>query len=307
MSKRLVRLVITILVIVLAVCGGLYLCLNSLLNQIPRFDPEEPFDVTGDTTTEITQNESLETTEPEETLLTTEPAEKLQQDDHLVNILLIGHNGKARNAQGSTHTMILCTLNKTANKLTLTSFHSDLWVNIPGHRSNRLHTAGKLGGAKLLNETIAHNFGVKADHSVMINLSEFVSVIDTIGGIEISLLKGEAECLNAYAVREKMINETWNLREGSNVLTGAQTLAYSRMEESGTDFGRNDRQKTILLAILSKLKTMDLDSASKLVKELLKMVATDMTNEQIMALLTDLIPMFGNIALSTQSVPAKGT
>ena len=304
MSKRLVRLGIIILLVVLVIGAGLYFGLNSILNWIPRIDPEETFSGENES---ISASSPIASEEYSASESATEAADTVPSDSNIVTILLVGHNGEGAQTRGTSNAMILCTLDKRVKKLTLTSFHSDLQVTVPNHGTQKLSAAGKLGGTKLLGETLKYNFGILPDHTIMIDFASFPEAIDEIGGVEITLLEGEAICLNEYAKKECFINELWYLKAGKNTLTGTQTLAYSRMEESGTDFGRTDRQRVILSAMLAKLKNMDIDTGAKQVKKLLQMVATDMTNDQIIALLADLIPMFSQLETVSQNVPQKGT
>ena len=306
MPKQLLRWAITILLVIAVVGVRLYFLLNGVLDQIPRIDPDETFSVTEQTTAATQKNEETDATLPSDTTCSTEPADVVPTDDNVINILLIGHNGNNRKSTGTTNTMLLCTLNKSLNKLTLTSFHSDLWVYIPGHGDQVLCQSGKLGGVKLLNETLVHNFGIKADYNIMIDLHSFADAIDAIGGIDVTLLEGEAQCLNSYALRDSAVNEKWDLEAGKNTLTGMQVLSYSRMEERGTDFGRTDRQRIVVSAMLSKLKTLDIDTAAAHVNALLKMVSTDMTNDQIIALIADLIVLPDGLQIVSQNIPTNG-
>lgn len=307
MSKRLVRLVIIILLVLIAIGGGLYLGLHGVLNLIPRIDPEETFPDSNGTAPVTASGESSEPGQSTVTTLDTEPAETIPTDDDIVTVLLIGNNEVGAGNNGTSNTIMLCTVDKSAKKLSLTSFHSDLWVYIPNYGEYRLSMAGKLGGTKLVNETLEHTFGIKADHTVMIDLLGFATAIDTIGGVEVTLLEGEALCLNNYAVRESQINETWHLKTGQNTLTGTQALAYARMEESGTDFGRTNRQRVLISSMVLKLKNMNMDNMARLVKSLIQMVATDMTNEQIIDLIADVVPMLSDIEIVSQNIPIVDT
>ena len=290
-SRRGVSILCIILGVVIALAGLISFGVNVLLDQIPRIDPSETYD-TGD---------PLDI--PGETLNTepaTEEAETVPESKDILNILLVGQTVAKNDTLGPSDSMILCTLNKASKKLTLTSFHSDLWVYIPDNYNERLSMSCKLGGVPLLDRTLEYNFGVRPDYNITVNLSGFQMALDTIGGVEIQLLAGEAKCLNDFSGE-------WTLQEGKNTLTGEQALAYARIRESGTDFGKTNRQRTVITAIVQKIKSMNADEATALLQAVLPLLSTDMTNDQILALAAQLLPMLGDLEINSQNIPAKGT
>ena len=141
-----------------------------------------------------------------------------------------------------------------------------------------------------------HNFGVQVDNGVAVNFASFQKVIDAVGGIEVRLTAAEANHLN-------MQNYTWGLFEGVNILTGETALAYSRIRALGGDFDRTNRQRTVLLALLNKAKSMPVTQLYNLVEALIPMVVTDMSNAEIVAAAMELAPMLQDLEIVSQRIP----
>ena len=224
--------------------------------------------------------------------------------DEIINILLVGQDARAGQGRQRSDSMILCTFNTGANTLTMTSFLRDTYVQIPGYSDNRLNVPYVLGGFSLLNETLELNFGVHVDANIEVNFSGFASIIDAMGGVSIELTSAEAQYLNRRGNWDVPGVYNWSLTKGVNLLTGEQALAYSRIRYLDSDFGRSNRQRKVLTALLEKCKGMNLLELNNLVDTLLPYVTTDMTNEQIVSYVRELLPMLASVQLHTQYIPA---
>lgn len=202
--------------------------------------------------------------------------------------------------------MILVTINKSTKKVTMTSFMRDMWVYIPDHYNERINVPYMVGGFDLLNKTLEYNFGVVADYNVEIDFYGFMEAIDLVGGIEIELTDAEARYLNRRGNWGVDEDYSWTLKEGVNKLTGSQALAYSRIREIGDDFARTGRQRIVLTKLIDKAKTLNTTQLYELVKGVIPMVTTDMTNSEIMGLALELIPLLSDLEIVSQRIPADG-
>lgn len=236
--------------------------------------------------------------DPTDVTWSTEPMEIIEEE-HIVNILLIGQDRRPGQGRQRSDAMILCTLNTQRKTLTLTSFLRDLYVQIPGYQDNRLNVPYVLGGMPLLKETLKHNFGVQVDGCVEVDFSQFEKIVDLMGGVDITLTAAEA----GYLYR----NHGFSLQEGVNHLNGEQALAYSRIRYIGTDFGRTNRQRTVVSALLEQCKDLSIMQMNSLLEGLLQLVSTDMSNRQIMDLAITGFPMLSGLQMKTQYIPAEGT
>lgn len=295
------KLLTTLLIVLLVILVGLvvlYFVADAFLDGIHRLDPDQTYAYQD-------PNELFEENEPLETDPVANQAETIFKGEDVVNILLVGQDRREHegDAPQRTDAMILCTINKATGTLTMTSFMRDLWVYIPEHYNQRLNMPYKLGGFPLLNKTLEYNFGVSVDHNIEIDFSGFMEAIDTVGGIEIELTAAEAKYLNKRGNWEIEENQNWNLSEGLNLLTGSQALAYSRIRQIGTDFGRTNRQRNVLSALIEKVKGLGAVDMFDLARQLIPLIYTDMSNNQILELIVEVLPMLSNLEIVSQRIP----
>ncbi len=250
----------------------------------------------------------------EMTDMTLDTAPQLLAGENVVNFLLVGQDSRQSGGTGRTDSMILCTFNKTKKTLTMTSFMRDLWVSIPDKYNERLNTAYFLGGFELLNETLETNFGVEIDHNIAIDFFAFAQAVDILGGVDIELNQAEANYLNRWGNWDVDDSTawTWSLKAGMNHLTGEQALAYSRIRGvSGfygrDDFGRTGRQRAVLTEFVNLAKEMDIDEAISLVYKLIPKISTDMSSNEIIDYVREILPLLKEIEIVNQRIPADDT
>lgn len=296
--KKIVLIVVCCLAgLLLAVGIGIYIWANALLDNIQRVDPTE----------QTPSPELLETiADPTDTVPLIERMEAIPTGKNVINILLVGQDRREGQGRMNSDAMILCTINKSAKTLTMTSFMRDMWVYIPEYYNNRINVPYMLGGFELLNDTLSYNFGVSADYNVEIDFSGFMAAIDLVGGVDIELTAAEAKYLNRrgnWGVEEDC---NWELVEGVNHLTGSQALAYSRIRDIGDDFGRTSRQRTVLSVLMEKAKQLDLAQMYEMMQQIFPLLTTDMTNGQIMGIVVEVLPILGDLEIVSQRIPMDG-
>ena len=225
--------------------------------------------------------------------------EPVVQGENIVNILLIGQDRRLGQGTQRSDSMILVTFNKSKGKITLTSFMRDQYVNIPGYGNDKLCHAYYYGGMPLLNQTLYDHFGVEIDGNVEVDFSGFESIIDILGGVELDLTKKEANHLNKL--------EGWDLKEGTNVLTGEQALLYSRIRSIDNDYSRTERQRKVLISLIEEYKGQDLGKTMEMAEEFLPLVTTDIPQNQVMTYVMELFPMMSGAKVETLRIPVDGT
>ena len=229
--------------------------------------------------------------------------EVIDSSDQVINILLIGQDRREGEGRARSDAMILCTINKSAKTLTMTSFLRDMYVQIPGYMDNRINASYAFGGMELLDKCLEKNFGIVVDGNVEVDFNSFTKVIDLVGGVDIKLTAAEAEYLNTHRWETDIGN---NLVPGVNHLSGEQALCYSRIRALDSDFGRTQRQRTVINALVEKTKGMSLVELNGLLRKILPLLTTDMSNSEILGYAADLLPMVGNMTITTQRIPADG-
>lgn len=224
------------------------------------------------------------------------------KEDNVVNILLIGQDRRAGGNRARSDTMILCTFNTSKQTLTMTSFLRDIWVQIPGYEDNKLNAAYVAGGMKLLDKTLEHNFGIHIDGNIEVDFEQFVQIVDMLGGVEIELRSDEARYINRSL-------HTKDLTEGKHTLNGRQALCYCRIRslDRDADFSRTDRQRTLIDALIAKYRSIGLTKALSMMNDILPMITTDMTKQQLVSYGYQLLPMISSVKIVSQRIPAEGT
>lgn len=238
---------------------------------------------------------------------------KVNSDDDIVNILVIGNDYRKEanyGASGLTDTMIIATMDLKHGTLKTTSLMRDLYVEIPGYGYNKLNSANSFGGIELLYKTIATNFSIELDGYVEVDFKAFTDVVDAVGGVEIEVTESEATYLNTTNyIRDK---KSRNVKVGKQTLNGAQALGYCRIRKQGTtvnglrdDYGRTWRQRTVINAVFDKVKSLPMTDWLKIANKVLKNVKTDLTNEKIIAYITDVVTM-GTTEIHQLQIPVRG-
>lgn len=321
-KKILIFFACVILSIGLIVCGAWYI-INKKLDNIQKIDndtlekihPESEFfetdsidsfditdepitdDVTKSPETDVDFDDPIETegSSTSEETLQNEPVEIIDTSG-LVNILLVGQDRRDGEKRQRSDSMIMCSINLTSGEVSLISFLRDLYVNIPGgYSDNRLNVTYAFGGFPLLNETLLYNFGISADYNIEVDFDGFVNIVDIVGGVEVKLSSEEAEIVKNTS------------EKGTYLLNGEEALTYSRIRKIDSDFKRTNRQRTVLLAMFNKIKSLPTSEIWDLIDEIIPLITTDMSNNEIISLAMKLVSKLSELNIEQYSVPENGS
>ena len=160
------------------------------------------------------------------------------------NILLIGSDSREGEA-GRADTIMVLQLDGPSKQPKLLSFMRDTLVTIPGYGENKINAAYAFGGADLVRQTLAENFGLETNYYAKVDFHSFEKVIDTLfpSGVAINAEKDMSKNLEVA------------IKQGQQQMNGLELLQYARfrMDEEG-DFGRVRRQQQVMDAIFSEMK-----------------------------------------------------
>lgn len=128
----------------------------------------------------------------------------------------------------------------------LISLPRDIYVDIPGHDSNKINAAFSIGGAPLLVKTVEEFTDMTVDHYVEIGFSGVKDIVNAVGGVEL--------CLD-YDVKDKESKLNW--KAGCHEANGKTALAFARMRKADPlgDIGRAQRQRQVVTAVAKKLQS----------------------------------------------------
>lgn len=201
-------------------------------------------------------------------------------DSGVKNILLIGGDAREGEKNFRSDTMMLLSIDTNNNKIKLTSFLRDSWVEIPENGNNKLNASCTFGGPQLVIDTIEYNFHIKIDNYALVNFEAFKDIIDALGGVEVSVTEREANYLNR-AYKSAGIRVDY----GESVhLDGEQALAYCQIRKLDSDFFRTQRQRKVMSAITTKASQASPTTVLKVVEKILPYVQTDIKRSDMMKL-----------------------
>ncbi|HCL4548632.1 LytR family transcriptional regulator [Clostridium botulinum] len=206
--------------------------------------------------------------------------------DDVVNIAFFGLDRRKKEEPSRSDAVMILSLDKKHKKVKLSSIMRDSYVDIEGHGKTKLNHAYAYGGPELAIKTINSNFKLNIRDFVAVDFYGLENIIDTVGGVEIPVRSDEIKYINSYMqgtakVENKAVQEVQN--PGLQNLNGMQAVAYARIRyTSGGDYERTERQRTILTAIMNKIKKLGPTEFPKVVSVLLPNVESSLSSTEIM-------------------------
>lgn len=217
----------------------------------------------------------------------------LLSNSKVLNVMLFGEDNHSKGSTGRSDSMILASIDNNSKKVKLTSFQRDTYVYIPGHGYGKINSSYSLGGASLSIRTIEANFGVKIDRYAVVDFTSFKKIIDTMGGITLSLDHDEVAYINWQMYINHQTNERHLLEEkdGKIKLTGQQALWYARDRgyegvQSGDDWDRTSRQRKLLETVFKDMKNASITQIIQMVSEVGPLVTTNLKKDEITGLVS---------------------
>ena len=260
--RILLALLIIIVIFVLSALGGSWWFLNSKLDKVQYVNiPEEDIEV----------NEGVE--------------ENLEE---YRNILLLGLDSTSFTGSRSD-CIILVTINNRTKNVKLTSIYRDSYLDINNYGLDKITHAYAYGGPALSMSSINKNLDLNIKEFATVNFDTVVSVVDSIGGVQIPITSEEVKYINTYikAVNSQLGRNSSSITTpGTYTLDGVQALAYSRIRYTdGGDYKRTERMRDVLTAVFAKAKTKSIPELNSLLDTLLPHVYTNISKDEIISLL----------------------
>ena len=221
------------------------------------------------------------------------PAPRVKANGNdIVNVLLVGSDADVDPTDPTyrTDSMIIVSINRTTNTVSMLSLPRDLFVYIQSLGMQRLNTAFQWGesvkwqpggGFGLLQQTILYNFGIPVHYYARISFNGFKQIVDTINGVDVAVdcpvtdlryqgpADGHTPEPNEYT--------PFTLNPGYYHMNGSLSLWYARMRHASSDFDRSRRQQQVLRAIWRSARAQGLIAkAPELWTQLTTIVQTSM-------------------------------
>ena len=186
--------------------------------------------------------------------------------------------------------IIIASLNNKTKEIKLISVYRDTYVQIEGHGLDKITHAYSYGSAPLAFSTLNTNFDLNVKEFVTVNFDSVAGAIDKLGGITIDIeTPEELKYLNSYIDETAKVTGKSNERvatTGKQTLNGVQAVAYSRIRYTeGGDYKRAERMRTVIMAMVDKIKTKNISEINSFIDFILPKVYTNITAAEIFSLL----------------------
>lgn len=155
------------------------------------------------------------------------------------SVLVLGVDEREGDS-GRSDTIIVLTVNSASNSTKMVSIPRDTYTDMVGRGfKDKLNHAYAFGGIEMAMDSVENLLDIPIDYVVQVNMDSFKDIVDAVGGVT--------------------INNTLDFKQGEHVfpkgnlhLNGDEALSFVRMryEDPRGDFGRQDRQKQIIEAVL---------------------------------------------------------
>lgn len=182
--------------------------------------------------------------------------QKNLKDGDPMTVVLYGIDDDAQRHQENlgqrSDSIVLMSINPKDNKTVMVSVPRDTRTEIVGHNSTeKLNHAYAYGGPKMAVHSLEKLMDVPVDHYIAINMDGVKTVVDEIGGVDIT----------SDATFTTKSTTPFHFEKGKQYhMDGKQALAYMRArkeEGAGGDGGRQLRQQQVITSVAKEAFSMN--------------------------------------------------
>ncbi len=263
-----------------------------------------------------------------------EVQENNEQASDSFGAVLLGSGGAGHSGGGLTDSIIVVYVNPKDKKAVAVSIPRDLYV--PGNR--KINAEVSVNGIESIKNVLKGITGLDVTKYASIDFDSLVKLIDNMGGIEVQVPKTFDD--HFYPVKglenelcgkspEEIVSlhqkysgfelekqftcryEHIHFDQGITKIDGQSALKFARSRHGDSDFGRSQRQFSILMGIVKKLTTQSpFDTIEEAYNSVTKLIKTDLSLEEAL----ELFEMYGDpnsyeitqIQLTDQNVLVSG-
>lgn len=211
--------------------------------------------------------------------------------DGYTNIALFGIDNRStgKYESGNSDCIMIASINNDTKEVRLISVYRDSFLSVDDDDDLRkLNAAYAKGGPTGAVAALNKNLDLDIKEYVAVDFNAVMEVVDALGGIELDISSKEAETMKIYIneMNEVMgTNGTAVSGPGLQTVNGIQALAYCRDRYSGgDDYGRTERQRTVISKIVEKAKAASLPTLNKVIDKLFPDISTSLSRSEILGL-----------------------
>lgn len=211
--------------------------------------------------------------------------------DGYTNIALFGIDNRStgKYESGNSDCIMIASINNDTKEVRLISVYRDSFLAVDDDdHLRKLNAAYAKGGPTGAVAALNKNLDLDIKEYVAVDFNAVMEVVDALGGIELDISSKEAETMKIYIneMNEVMgTNGTAVSGPGLQTVNGIQALAYCRDRYSGgDDYGRTERQRTVISKIVEKAKAASLPTLNKVIDKLFPDISTSLSSSEILGL-----------------------
>lgn len=213
------------------------------------------------------------------------------------NIALLGIDSRADDygLGNRSDCMMIASINQETNEIKLISVYRDTYVYVMENGTKRLDKithAYSYGGAQNTLKSLNEAMDLNITEFVTVNFDAVIAAVDSLGGVYIDIDESEIKYVNDYidATSESSgVKSSHITHSGRQKLDGVQAVSYTRVRyTAGGDYKRTERMRTVVEAILSKAKTLNVGQLNSFADTILPKIRTNISSSEIWGLIPKL-------------------
>ena len=213
------------------------------------------------------------------------------------NIALLGIDSRADDygLGNRSDCMIIASINQETNAVKLISVYRDTYVYVTENGTKRLDKithAYSYGGAQNTLKSLNEAMDLNITEFVTVNFDAVIAAVDRLGGVYIDIDESEIKYVNDYidaTSESSRVKSSHITHSGRQKLDGVQAVSYTRVRyTAGGDYKRTERMRTVVEAMLSKAKTLNVGQLNSFADTILPKIRTNISTSEIWGLIPKL-------------------
>lgn len=210
------------------------------------------------------------------------------------NIALLGIDSRADDygTGNRSDCIIIASINEKTKEVKLLSVYRDTYVYVTENGNKKLDKithAYSYGGAQNTLKSLNEALDLNITEYVTVNFDAVIAAVNALNGVEIDITSEELKYINDYidaTSQSSGIKSSHLSKAGRQIVDGVQAVAYSRIRyTAGGDYKRTERMRTVVMAMMSKAKTLNIGQLNKLADTILPRISKNIENNDIIALI----------------------
>lgn len=232
--------------------------------------------------------------ETPESIEMTRKIEDLEPFSALILGLDVEDGGASR-----SDTMITVTVNPKEESVKMVSIPRDTLVTLPNGQMEKINAAYATGvpntpHSNALNamDAVGDFLNIPIEFYATMDFNGLVELVDAVGGITVDA--------DFAFTQSDFVNrgETIRIREGEQTLNGAEALGYARMRKTDPrgDFGRQNRQREVIVEVLNELVSFNtIANFSNVLQAVQPYLQTNASSNHMLAIASSYTSVLNNV------------